>query len=425
MSQEHLEEIRELARSGFYAEALQRLRGLEDGGEATPEVLYLIAAVLSAHGEEEEARLYVDRCLAGKPDHEKALKLSTQLPASQAKPDDEQPPEIQAVIPGHVSHDFDTGTLESPKRMTRPCPHCGERIAREAAGCRACGRTIKRFPWHAAGQLCAVVLVVLLFLWLFGPGVPTPSTTPGPVFFAQTDGQWLPTDDPNPPIALRKITYETHGLWRSREATVHITFENLTKDWIRHADVEIVLTGDGENAGRAVVGFDNIGAGGTAEIVWRVPCKRRPDKLELNCPVVTFYPTPDPAMVAAYSGLPVAVTNIAAKAPRTPIKWGMVCINILSMILGLFSSARIVAYISNMGLREELQEDAVVTLIAVPVLLLINIVRFISFIGTILFVVAIAYFYKRGCMGTIGIIVFTTFLQPFYAVVLGKILGLA
>ncbi len=179
----HLEEIRELARTGFYAEALQRLRGLEEGGDTSPEVLYLIAAVLSAHGEEEEARLHVDRCLTDAPNHEKALKLSKQLPKSQAQPDDEHPPEVQTVIPGHVSHEFDTGTLKAPKRMTRPCPHCGEPISREAAGCRACGGTIKRFPWRAVRQLCAIVLVVLLFFWLFGPGMPTPPSTLQPVYF--------------------------------------------------------------------------------------------------------------------------------------------------------------------------------------------------------------------------------------------------
>ena len=436
-----LADAKQWARDGYYPEALRALRSLEEEGDASVEVLYLLAAVLHMLEEDGDARSYIDRCLQADPDHPRATALAEQLPP----PEGDLERTHEGLIPGSIpTIKFETEPMEETKVGLAKCRYCGSLVPRECTACPRCQNPISLFPWRLIFNYASLSVLLFLALFVFVKLYPTAKGADALYFRSLPGGggwQEATEEDAQLSVTGIRLTKEGYLTFRSREfsysGTVHGTLTNYTGQWIREIEFSVTMKIQESDVGFTTGSVYSIPPGGEMEIACEVPTRNRPSDFTLRVKDVSYIKPSDTAAMDIARADPMTGPFAVSKGPGfwARFAWGTFLLNIVMSGLAIFLAARSVAMCSNMKWDWELKEDAVVTVLAMPILIIVSFLGFFLIGGTqalgrqgislgpivyvammapvILYFAVVAFFFKRGCVGTVGIVFFAIFIRAF------------
>ncbi len=437
-----LEEAKKLASEKYYTEALYLLREIEEAGEMTSASLYLTAAVLWAIAENEEAKDYLTRCLEIDPEHSEALRLRDLLQNS----DTRKPIEHRSLLPGSGAPQFDAPALNRPFWARRTCPNCQHEFARERLYCPYCHEPIPQ------SRLLPIIKYAFLFFALLTAGylilrwIPISTGQDSRFFQKPSEGSILvETSEPGlgTIFAIHEIRFKKKGILPlAREempcsGTIMGEFENLSSQWLKNAEIHIALQGQKHEIGAAFFTISNVTPGATVPIKCEVAATVRPRTYTLHISNVDL-------TSQSLAGIQPAGS---AHAPMRKggffgrFAWGRFFANVVAGMIALFLGARFVVLCSNsMKWNEEWKEDAILTTLATIPLLIVTMIEFYLVAGiyafmeagvnlgpiiyvamaapTLLYFGAVAFFFKRGCLGTLGIVFASGLLKPLVLVLI-------
>lgn len=444
-------EIRNLARDGFYAEALRQLRTIEDRGEPDAELWYLLAAVLTAQEETAEAARYVRKCLQRDPEHAKALDLLKELPDTP----EEEPAEFRNLSLGG-STQFEVELLKRPQWASRKCPHCGAKIARESLTCKYCHKTVRWFPWRLVFNYVTISIFLVIGIIAVMNWMSTSSSEPD-LFYAPPleTGDWRIVPASEATVSITNVRFVKKGfltfrrLDNSYSGTIEGDLNNHSDRWIGAINVAIWMKGYQFDIGFNYVKYFAIPPGESIHFKQVVPCKNRPQSYQMLVSDVQFIETTDPEAIAAVqeqrerqlAGLQQG-SSFWSRLPWAGILW-----NVFLGMVALFLGARCVVLCSStMKWTDEWKEDAIITVIATPPLVAVAILEFYLVAGLVLlaregivlgpihiiaisgpsifYFIIVGYFFKRGCWGTAGIALFAGMIKAFLMGLFDAIFGL-